>query len=101
MMMIHFESEPQHNFISPTESGCPTISTPDNGKITYLNAKASAMLFCEPNYETVGSSYAHCNGTHWDRVVGSCRETDNTPATFCDFESELNNFDLNENIFID
>lgn len=59
------------------------------------------MLFCEPNYETVGSSYAHCNGTHWDRVVGSCRETDNTPATFCDFESELNNFEMNENVFID
>lgn len=46
------------------------------------------MLFCEPNYETVGSSYAHCNGTHWDREIGTCRETDNAPETSCDFESE-------------
>ena len=71
-----------------TEAGCPIIATPDNGKITYLNSKASAMLFCEPNFETVGSSYAHCNGSHWDRGIGTCRETDNTPPMSCDFESE-------------
>lgn len=70
------------------EAGCPTISNPDNGKITYLNSKASAMLFCEPNYEIVGSSYAHCNGSSWDRNVGRCQETDNQPSTTCDFETE-------------
>lgn len=77
------------NSDSSTEAGCPTMTDPDNGKITYLNAKASAMLFCEPNFESVGSSFAHCNGTHWDRVVGTCKETDNAPATSCDFESEF------------
>lgn len=46
------------------------------------------MLFCEPNFEIVGSSYAHCNGSHWDRAIGTCRETDNLPSTRCDFESE-------------
>lgn len=46
------------------------------------------MLFCEPNFEIVGSSYAHCNGSHWDRTTGTCRETDNAPSTRCDFESE-------------
>lgn len=71
------------------EAGCPNIITPDNGKITYLNAKASAMLFCEPNFEIVGNSYSHCNGTHWDREVGKCKETDNTPSLSCDFESKL------------
>lgn len=71
-----------------TEAGCPIIATPDNGKITYLNSKASAMLFCEPNFETVGSSFAHCNGSHWDRGIGTCRETDNAPPMSCDFESE-------------
>lgn len=75
-------------FSHSTEAGCPIITTPDNGKITYLNAKASAMLFCEPNYETVGNSYAHCDGSNWDRVIGTCKETDNAPATSCDFESE-------------
>lgn len=82
---------PHHEtpFNSSTESGCQLITTPDNGKITYLNAKASAMLFCEPNYESVGNTYAHCNGTHWDRGIGTCRETDNAPPTSCDFECEL------------
>lgn len=71
------------------EAGCPLIHPePDNGKIIYLNSKASALLFCEPNFESVGSIYSHCNGTHWDRVIGTCRETDNSPMTFCDFESE-------------
>lgn len=50
------------------------------------------MLFCEPNYETVGSTYAHCNGSHWQNSIGNCRETDNAPPTFCDFESELTLF---------
>ncbi|KAL7046410.1 hypothetical protein ACKWTF_002564 [Chironomus riparius] len=70
------------------KSGCPTMSRVDNGKITYMNAKASAMLFCEPNFEIVGSNFAHCNGTNWDRVIGTCKETDNLPPTSCDFESE-------------
>lgn len=48
------------------------------------------MLFCEPNYEIVGSAFAHCNGTSWDREVGTCKETDNSPSTSCDFESKLN-----------
>jgi hypothetical protein len=61
---------------------------PENGRITYLNSNASLLLLCEPNYEIVGNSFSHCNGTHWDRVIGSCRETDNSPETFCDFESE-------------
>jgi len=47
------------------------------------------MLFCEPNYEIVGSNFAHCNGSHWDRVIGTCRETDNTAPMSCDFESEF------------
>lgn len=55
-----------------------------------MNRNASALLFCEPNYETVGSNFAHCVGTNWDRAIGSCRETDNTPPTSCDFESMLN-----------
>jgi hypothetical protein len=53
-----------------------------------MNGNASAMLFCEPNYEIVGSSYAHCNGTNWDRTIGTCKETDNVPPTSCDFESK-------------
>lgn len=72
-----------------TESGCQTVPQVDNGKITYLNRNASAMLFCEPNYEIAGSSFAHCNGVNWDRAIGTCRETDNIPSTFCDFESKL------------
>jgi hypothetical protein len=61
----------------------------DNAKISYLNQNATAMLFCEPNYEIVGSYFAHCNSTHWDRALGTCKETDNTPLTSCDFESKL------------
>ena len=80
-----------HEYI---ESGCPTMSRVDNGKITYMNAKASAMLFCEPNFEIVGSNFAHCNGTNWDRVIGTCKETDNLPPTSCDLESKNENYTL-------
>lgn len=65
------------------------MSIVDNGKITYINQKATAMLFCEPNFEIVGSNFAHCNGTNWDRVIGTCKETDNLPPTSCDFESKI------------
>lgn len=64
------------------------MSTVDNGKISYMNGKATAMLFCEPNFEIVGSNLAHCNGTNWDRAIGTCKETDNLPPTTCDFESK-------------
>lgn len=62
------------------------MSTVENGKISYLSRNATAMLFCEPNYEIVGSTFAHCNGTNWDRVIGTCKETDNAPPLSCDFE---------------
>lgn len=75
-------------FFPSTESGCPKITTPANGEIVYLDSDATARVFCEPNYETVGSAFAYCNGTHWDRAVGTCRETDKAPATSCDFESK-------------
>ncbi|KAG5677987.1 hypothetical protein PVAND_007699 [Polypedilum vanderplanki] len=77
-----------YNFPICIKNGCSAVSTVDNGKITYLNRNATVMLFCEPNYEIVGSSYAHCNGTNWDRTIGTCKETDNTPSTSCDFEGE-------------
>lgn len=70
------------------ESGCPPIVEPDNAKIIYLDSNASALLFCEPNFEIVGSRNSYCNGKEWDRKIGTCRETDNAPMTFCDFESE-------------
>lgn len=57
-----------------------------------MNKNNSAALFCEPNYEIIGSNFAHCDGTKWDRAIGSCKETDNTPSTMCDFECKLLKF---------
>lgn len=35
-----------------------------------------------------GSKWSYCNGTDWDRTLGTCRETQIGPATWCDFELE-------------
>lgn len=44
------------------------------------------MLFCRPGYSVAGSQETFCNGTTWDRSLGSCRETQASPAMACDFE---------------
>ncbi len=44
------------------------------------------MLFCRPGYTVAGSHETFCNGTAWDRSLGSCRETQASPAMSCDFE---------------
>lgn len=49
---------------------------------------ASVLLFCMPGFQLVGSSASFCNGTHWDRPLGNCRETRIGPLTACDFETD-------------
>lgn len=47
---------------------------------------ALTMLFCKPKYIVAGSQQTFCNGTAWDRSLGTCRETQTSPAMSCDFE---------------
>lgn len=55
--------------------------------IMKISQGASALLFCMPNYQVVGSHSTFCNGTHWDRPLGTCRQTNIGPQTSCDFET--------------
>ncbi|XP_037046530.1 uncharacterized protein LOC119081600 [Bradysia coprophila] len=66
--------------------GCPVVSPPENGFTVVDKNGALTMLFCRPGYSVAGSQETFCNGTAWDRSLGSCRETQASPAMSCDFE---------------
>nr|XP_029731840.1 MAM and LDL-receptor class A domain-containing protein 1-like [Aedes albopictus] len=68
-------------------SGCPDLTLVDNGQISYEYGQAAAMLFCSSGFQVAGPSKAYCNGTHWDRPLGNCRETGIGAETSCDFEA--------------
>lgn len=59
----------------------------DNGQLSYEHGQAAAMLFCSSGYQVAGPSKAYCDGTHWDRPMGNCRETGIGVVTSCDFEA--------------
>lgn len=67
-------------------SGCEDQAVVENGQISYEHGQAAVMLFCSPGYQVAGSTKAYCNGTHWDRPLGSCRRTGMAVQTACDFE---------------
>ncbi|XP_058831525.1 MAM and LDL-receptor class A domain-containing protein 2-like [Topomyia yanbarensis] len=66
--------------------GCPDLAVVENGQISHENGQAAGMLFCSSGYQVAGSAKTYCNGTHWDRPLGSCRETGIAVQTSCDFE---------------
>ncbi|XP_062535202.1 MAM and LDL-receptor class A domain-containing protein 2-like [Armigeres subalbatus] len=68
------------------KSGCVDLAAVDNGFILYENEKAAATLFCDGGYKLAGSMYSYCNGSSWDRLLGSCRPTGMAVAVSCDFE---------------
>ncbi|KAL1395081.1 hypothetical protein pipiens_011501 [Culex pipiens pipiens] len=68
------------------KAGCADLETVENGQLSYEYGRAAVMLFCSTGYQIAGSSKAYCNGTHWDRTLGSCRETGIAVQTSCDFE---------------
>ncbi|EDS28842.1 MAM domain-containing protein 1 [Culex quinquefasciatus] len=68
------------------KAGCADLETVENGQLSYEYGRAAVMLFCSTGYQIAGSSKAYCNGTHWDRPLGSCRETGLAVQTSCDFE---------------
>lgn len=63
--------------MSPPESGFTVVDK--NGAVT--------MLFCRPGYSVAGSHETFCDGTSWDRSLGTCREIRAGPAMTCDFET--------------
>lgn len=73
--------------ISFAENGCSPVKK-RNGQVSSTDDWASAYLNCQPGFEVAGSKWSFCNGTDWDRTLGSCRETQIGPATWCDFEHE-------------
>ncbi|XP_055530963.1 uncharacterized protein LOC129721892 [Wyeomyia smithii] len=68
------------------KSGCVDLPDVENGFIFYENDKAAATVFCNSEYQALGSLYSYCNGTHWDRTIGKCRRTNSLVSTSCDFE---------------
>ncbi|XP_058460533.1 uncharacterized protein LOC131436084 [Malaya genurostris] len=67
-------------------SGCQELASIEYGQISYEHGQAAGMLFCGSGYQVAGSAKTYCNGTHWDRPLGSCRETGIAVQTSCDFE---------------
>lgn len=59
-----------------------------NGFIFYENEKAAATLFCDSSFKIFGPMYSYCNGTDWDRTIGSCRSSGLAVERSCDFETE-------------
>ncbi|XP_065090843.1 MAM and LDL-receptor class A domain-containing protein 1-like [Ochlerotatus camptorhynchus] len=68
--------------------GCSDLPPVANGFIFYENEKAAATLFCDSSYKTFGPMYSYCNGSDWDRTIGSCRSSGLTVERSCDFETE-------------
>ncbi|XP_055714506.1 MAM and LDL-receptor class A domain-containing protein 1-like [Phlebotomus papatasi] len=69
------------------KAGCSLPPSPPHGTIVPGEGMSSALLFCLPGYEVAGARETFCDGTSWDRSLGSCRETRIGPQTSCDFES--------------
>ncbi|XP_055857908.1 uncharacterized protein LOC129920577 [Episyrphus balteatus] len=69
-----------------TKEGCPKHETPQNGLIMPTRHKAN--LYCTDKYKLVGGKVTYCNGTHWDRPLGKCEETNDKIQLACDFESD-------------
>lgn len=44
------------------------------------------MLFCAPGYSLAGNRQTYCNGTAWQRPLGTCRKDQAGPAMSCDFK---------------
>ncbi|XP_035786677.1 uncharacterized protein LOC118463867 [Anopheles albimanus] len=68
--------------------GCPSLPTVESGYILYESNKATAWLSCFERTELAGAKNTYCNGTHWDRPIGICRQTGALTPTTCDFETE-------------
>ncbi|XP_013117255.1 uncharacterized protein LOC106094578 [Stomoxys calcitrans] len=70
------------------KKGCPkNLNSPENGRIQ-IESELKAILYCTDNYILAGNRNAYCNGTHWDRPLGSCRERKAKASHECDFETE-------------
>ncbi|XP_052869639.1 uncharacterized protein LOC128275243 [Anopheles cruzii] len=70
------------------KSGCESLPKVESGYVLYELNKASAWLSCFEGTELAGSKKTYCNGTHWDRPLGVCRQTGQLTPTMCDFETE-------------
>lgn len=77
---------PNNIYYIVTEPGCSPVVMPENGFTIQDENGASMKLFCLPGYSVAGSHETYCNGTVWDRSLGTCRETHTSPPLSCDFE---------------
>lgn len=76
--------------MSPTEAGCPDISTEEfkDHMVFYESNKAMVTLRCKSEYVLKGASVAYCDGEEWDRALGMCHPTAGLDNLSCDFEAE-------------
>ena len=58
----------------------------ENGFILYRNLFASAVVVCRLGYTAAGSDIAYCDGSKWDRTIGTCRPINDKNQKYCDFD---------------
>lgn len=63
------------------------VATPTNSVIDFQNNEAAISIHCMYGFQLVGNKEAFCNGTDWDRPLGTCRLADTATRTECDFEA--------------
>lgn len=63
------------------------MQTPNDSVVDMQNNGASVSLHCMPGFQLIGNREAYCNGTDWDRLLGTCRLADVSTRTECDFEA--------------
>lgn len=63
------------------------MQRPENSVVDMQNNGASISLHCLSGFQLVGNREAYCNGTEWDRELGTCRPAEGSTRTECDFEA--------------
>ncbi|KAK8375226.1 hypothetical protein O3P69_020294 [Scylla paramamosain] len=69
-------------------SGCPFLTPPRYGDLSYLYNQAAARLSCDPGYSLQGDAILTCNATFWNASVPICQASYSSPPLECTFERD-------------
>ncbi|XP_073822081.1 uncharacterized protein [Musca autumnalis] len=71
------------------KKGCSRheLEVPENGRLQF-ESELKAILYCMDSYIVAGNRHTYCNGTHWDRPLGTCRKRTGQVSHECDFETD-------------
>lgn len=70
----------------PTEKGCAKPSFDVNNGHVITIEERKKVIVCNNGYHVNGSVFAHCDGTGWDRLLGTCSPALGDSMS-CDFET--------------